>query len=288
MLKPGIQLYSVRQSLHKDPYGTLAKVADAGYRYVEAANHNARKDPGVGFGVPASAMKEHLERLGLQIVGSHINPLDINSIDDVLDYHQELGNEQIGCDIEFYPYNNLDYVKERCSVFNAIGERCRQRGMRFYYHNHYQEFQIFDSKTVFQWIMEYTDPELVFLELDTYWVARGGVDPVALIQEHNQRLVLLHQKDFPKEAPQPLSMYDGLINPDATINMDVFDATKHPRCFVEIGSGSLPIQDIINAAQDAPHLEYILLEQDHTQLDEILSIQRSMEGFKKFTGIAWE
>lgn len=145
-VKVGIQLYSVKNALKERPYETLRQVAEAGYRYVEAANHDAENDPGVGFGMPAHQLKEILDELGLQMVGCHVNPLREDQLPGVLDYHAELGSTQIGCDIEFYPYGDVDYVKRRCRVFNRIGELCQQRGMRFYYHNHYQEFQRFGDK----------------------------------------------------------------------------------------------------------------------------------------------
>lgn len=286
-LKVGLQLYSVRQSLQKDPYRVLAQVAGAGYKYLEAANHDAANDPGIGFGVPVDKMKASLEELGMSIIGSHINPLRAELIDRILDYHEVLGNQQVGCDIEFFPYGDIDFVLRRCELFNHIGKKCKDRGMRFYYHNHYQEFQKFGDKTVYEIIMDNTDPSLVFIELDTYWAARGGKNPVELIKKYKDRVVLLHQKDFPKDAPQNLVMYDGIINPERLINMDVFLATKHPLCFTEIGTGVLPIQDIIDTAKEAPYLEYIILEQDHTQLDEIESIKVSMEAFRKFSGVEW-
>ncbi len=289
-LKVGIQLYSVRESLKADPYGTLAKVAEAGFKYLEAANHDAANDDGVGFGVPADALKKSLADLGMSIVGSHINPLDPARIPAVLDYHQELGNKQIGCDIEFFPYQDMDYVMRRCELFNKVGELCQERGMRFYYHNHYMEFQKFgpENKCVEDIIMENTDPGKVFLELDTYWVFRGGQNPIEYIQKYKDRLVLLHQKDFPSEAPQPIDVYDGILNTNANIDMTVFGAVKNPLCFTEIGTGILPIQDIIDTAQDCPNLEYIVLEQDHTQLPEIESINVSMNAFRKFKGIEWD
>ena len=211
-LKVGIQLYSVRNALSADPYGTLAKVAEAGFKYVEAANHNANEDDGVGFGVPAKAMKESLDRLGMKIVGCHINPLNPDRLPAVLDYHAELGNRQIGCDIEFFPYGDIDFVKRRCELFNRVGELCRERGMRYYYHNHFQEFQRFGDKTVYEIIMENTDPELVFAEMDTFWITRGGADPVELIERYRDRLLLLHQKDFPADAPQPICMFDAGVD----------------------------------------------------------------------------
>ncbi|MFC7391620.1 sugar phosphate isomerase/epimerase family protein [Scopulibacillus cellulosilyticus] len=279
-LKFGVQLYSVRRSLQKDPYGTLAKIAEAGFKYVEAANHHADKDDGIGFGVPANKMKESLDSLGMSIVGCHINPLNLDRLPAVLDYHEALGNKQIGCDIEFYPYNDIDYVLRRCELFNKVGEMCKERGMRYYYHNHYQEFQKFGGKTVYEIIIENTDPSLVFLEMDTYWMTRGGQDPVQMIEKYKDRLILLHQKDFPKNAPQPLVMFDGIVDIEKEITFNTFEATIDPLCFTEIGTGVLPIQDIINTARNASNLECILLEQDHTQLDEIESIKTSINGFR--------
>ncbi|KIL42498.1 hypothetical protein SD70_00995 [Gordoniibacillus kamchatkensis] len=284
-LKVGIQLYSVRQAMKADPYGALAKIAEAGYKFVEAANHNADTDDGFGFGVPANKMKEVLDNLGISIVGSHINPLKLDRLPAILDYHQALGNKQIGCDIEFYPYNDLDYVLRRCDLFNKVGEMCKERGMRYYYHNHYQEFQKIGNKTIYEIIMENTDPSLVFIELDTYWIIRGGQNPLHLIEKYRERLVLLHQKDFPQHAPQPIVMYDGVVDPNRDITDSIFTMTKNPLCFTEIGTGILPIQSIIDAAGAAPNLEYILLEQDHSQLDEIESIKTSMNAFHKFSNI---
>ncbi|MDO4357005.1 MAG: sugar phosphate isomerase/epimerase [Clostridia bacterium] len=287
-LKVGIQLYSVRNALSADPYGTLAKVAEAGFKYVEAANHNAAEDDGVGFGVPAKAMRESLERLGMQVVGCHINPLDLNRLPAVLDYHAELGNRQIGCDIEFFPYNDPDFIRRRCDLFNRVGELCRERGMRYYYHNHFQEFQKVDGETIYDFILRHTDPSLVFVEMDTYWMTRGGQDPVELIRKYADRLVLLHQKDFPANAPQPICLYDGVVDEHREISWEVFERNVLPECFTEIGTGVLPIQNIIDAANAAPHLEYIVLEQDHTQLGELPSIRVSMDAFRRFNGISFE
>lgn len=286
-LKVGIQLYSVRQSLQADPYGTLAKVAEVGYKYIEAANHNAASDPGIGFGIPPQKMRDTLERLGMSIVGCHVDPLKPEMLDEVLDYHQAIGNPQIGTGIDFFPYNDIDFVLRRCELYNKVGEMCRERGMRYYYHNHYQEFQTFGDKTVYELIMDNTDPELVFMEMDTYWMIRGGQDPMKFMEKYTDRLLLLHQKDFPKDAPQPKVMYDGLVAPNQDISMEVFGSTLDPLCFTEIGTGILPIQEIINSAQSAPNLEYIILEQDHTRLSEIESIKTSMEAFRRFSGVQW-
>lgn len=285
-IKVGIQLYSVRNALAARPYETLDAVAKLGYKYVEAANHNAAVDDGVGFGVPAENMKATLDKNGMQIVGCHVNPLRLDRLPAVLEYHQKLGNKQIGCDIEFFPYMDMDYLKRRCEFFNAVGRKCKEYGLRYYYHNHYQEFQKFGDQTVYDFIMENTDPEYVFIEMDTYWITRGGYDPIDYINKYKDRIVLIHQKDFPADAPQPICMFDGIIMPDADITHHVFSATKYPVCFTEVGTGVLPIQSIIDALADAPNLEYLILEQDFTSYaDELESIKVSMDAFKNLRGI---
>lgn len=285
-IRIGLQLYSVRQSLAADPWGTLEAVAEAGFKCIEAANHNALTDPGVGFGVTAPELRTRLESLGLSIVGCHINPLDVSILPRALDYQAELGNNQIGCDIEFFPYGDREYILRRAEIFNQVGELARERGMRFYYHNHFQEFQRIGDQYVYEMILENTDPDLVKIEMDTYWMYRGGVDPVEWMERYADRIVLLHQKDFPKTSPQPLNLFDGVFGEQETIDIDVFMERKDPRCFVEIGTGVLPIQQIIDAAATLPNLEYMILEQDYTQLAELESIRTSHRAFgESFTGI---
>ncbi len=275
----GLQLYSVRQSLQRDPWGTLESLAGLGVRRIEAANHAAAVDDGVGFGLSADELTERLSAYGLELVGCHVNPLDLDRLPAVLDYHHRVGNRQIGCDIEFYPLHDREYVLRRAETFNEIGRLCAERGMRFYYHNHYQEFQEIDGTPIFQLIIDYTDPALVFLELDTYWIYRGGHDPLDWLQRYPERVILLHQKDFPADAPQPLNLYDGVVDPAGPITMESFLATLEPRCFTEIGTGTLPIPAIVAATESLPNFECLLLEQDHTALTELESVRVSLAAF---------
>jgi sugar phosphate isomerase/epimerase len=287
-VRVGLQLYSVRNALARDPWGTLARLAEAGFTRLEAANHHALTDPGVGFGVAAPELRTQLANLGLSIVGCHINPLQLDILPRALDYQAELGNTQFGCDIEFFPYGDRDYVMRRSELYNQVGELARARGMRFYYHNHFQEFQRFGDDDVYDLILDNTDPDLVKLELDTYWMYRGGQDPIEWMTKHADRVILLHQKDFPAAAPQPLNLYDGIVSPTETIDMAVFDERKDTRCFTEIGTGVLPIQRILDAAAALPNLDYLILEQDHTALDEVESVRTSRDAFaSNFSGISW-
>jgi sugar phosphate isomerase/epimerase len=224
-------------------------------------------------------LRRRLNDLGLSMIGCHINPLDVAILPRALDYQAELGNSQFGCDIEFYPVGDLDFVSRRCEVFNNVGRLARERGMRFYYHNHFQEFQSIDGKSVYSHIIANTDPRLVYFEIDTYWMVRAGQNPIEWMKRLGERVVLLHQKDFPAQAPQPLNLFDGVFSPTETIDMAAFDQRKNPLCFTEIGTGVLPIQEIIDAGLALPNLSHIVLEQDHTQLDELVSISTSLAAF---------
>ena len=284
-VKVGIQLYSVRNAMAADPEGTLARLAELGFTRVEGANHTADVDPGIGFGIAADRLAAALQETGVSIVGSHINPLDVDRLGPTLDFHASIGNPGIGCDIEFYPYGDVDYVKRRADAFNRIGELCAERDMVFYYHNHFQEFQEFDGTPVYEILLENTDPEFVKIEMDTFWVYRGGHDPIEWIRRYPDRVILLHQKDFPADFAEPLNLYDGIVDPRENITFDRFLAVKNPLSFVEIGTGMLPIQDIITAVEALPAFRCLLLEQDHSVHEDLESARISREAFGRFTGV---
>lgn len=286
-LRIGLQLYSVRTSLAESTPKTLQRISELGFHYLEAANHAASTDDGIGFGVPADELRTMFDDLDLQTVGCHVNPLQLERLPAILDYQQEIGCRQIGNDIEFFPRGDRDYVLRRADFFNQVGQLCAERGMRFYYHNHYQEFQSGDDEFVYQTILDNTDPGLVFVEMDTYWVSRAGQSPIEWMQRYPDRIVLLHQKDFPAGAPQPMNMYDGIVDINADIDLRLFESVEDPLCFTEIGTGVLPIQDIIDTALTLPNLEYMLLEQDYSQYNDVQSIERSRDAFAAYRGITW-
>jgi len=282
----GIQLYSVRNSLAADPEGTLNALADLGLTRLEGANHRALTEDGIGFGISADFLAEIMRDRGIEIIGCQINPLGLDRLPAILEFQQKIGNTRVGCDIEFYPYNDLEYVKRRAEFFNQVGRVAAERDMEFFYHNHFQEFQRFGDKTVYELLMEYTDPELVKFELDTYWAYRGGANPIDLIETYTERFVLSHQKDFPDGAARPLNLFDGPLAADASIDMPLFLELEEPAEFAEVGTGILPIQDIIDAANKLPNLKYMLLEQDFASGTELDSVRTSFEAFKRYENIA--
>lgn len=281
----GIQLFSVRNGLQTDPAGTLKALLELGFSRFEGANHQAATDDGIGFGIGPDLLSELIMERGAAVIGCHINPLDPDRLPRVLDFHQQIGNPRIGCDIEFYPYGDVDYVKRRAEVFNQIGRLCAERGMEFYYHNHFQEFQRFGDDQVYRLLLDNTDPELVSFEMDTFWAYRGGADPLEWFDEFADRYILIHQKDFPADAAQPLTLYDGVVDPAGPITMELFEQVALPETFTEVGTGVLPIQDIINAADRLPNLRYVLLEQDHSSRGELESVKISRDAFLGYDNV---
>ncbi len=283
-LKVGIQLYSVREDMAKDPIEAMKKVAEIGYKCLEVANSKAEEDPGVGFGVSAEELLKALEGTGAHVVSGHIRPFTSETAPAIIEFHKKIGNKYIGQSADFF--TSYEHLLERCSYYNEMGKLCAEHGMKFIYHNHYHEFQKIDGKYVLYHIMENTDPNYVSFELDTFWAMRGGVCPVEVIKTLGDRLIMVHQKDFSKTTDSPINLLendDGVL-----IDRDSFGTKGYkPEDFCEVGTGIMDIQKIIDAANEAG-AEYIILEQDHTQRAPMESIQISMDNFKRYSGIEWE
>lgn len=284
-LKVGIQLYSVRNMMKEDPIGTIKKVADAGYKYIEVANHKAMEDDGVGFGVSAEELNSLLAEAGASVVSAHIYPFNEENYKRVIEYNQKIGNHTVVYPMEIF--KNRDEVLRVAELCERMGALAHSEGMQFLYHNHYQEFQEFEGERVLDTILKNTCPDHVNLELDTFWTMRGGLDPIEMMKLYGTRIKMLHQKDMSKDTVTPVNMFD-VVGKDAYINHELFVSTKCHDDFVEIGYGRMDIQGIIDMANAVGGIEYIILEQDATKLNELDSIKKSMVGFKKFQGIAWD
>lgn len=309
MLKVGLILYSVRDEMARDALGTVEKVGRLGYRNIEVCNHNAINDPGCGFHIDASKLKEIFDRFGSKVISAHVFPLEKADLQAVLEYNQTLGNRNIV--IPIGKFSTYDDLMRQCEGFNRIGRICREAGVTCLYHNHDTEFRTFHGKSILDHIAENTDPNWLSLELDTFWTMRAGLDPVGQLKHFGKRVKLVHQKDFAWDSMAPLNTI-GLtpeereMKPAEEVGMDGNSsyaknggkvsaevAESEARrirntAFTEIGTGIMPIQRIIDAANQYTEAEYIILEQDYTRMEnQLVSIEKSMEAFRKFSGIEW-
>ena len=284
-IKVGIQLFSVRNMMQKDPIGTIEKVAQAGYKYLEPANHDALHDDGIGFGVPADELKKSLDKFGVKIASVHIFPFNEENCRKIIAYNQRIGNNTI-C-LPMTMFNNREEVLKVAEYCNRMGKIAKEAGMQFLYHNHYHEYQKFDGETVLDTIVSNTDPDYVGLELDTFWTMRGGYDPCEVMKKYAGRIKKLHQKDFSKTTISPVNIFSA-IGEKAHIDMDLFKKYDRPEDFTEIGCGTMDIQKIIDTANTIGGIDYVFLEQDFTALpSELESIKVSMANFKKINGLSW-
>lgn len=285
-MKVGLQLFSVKESMSLDPEATFKRIAELGYRYIEPyASPIAGDESSFGLRMSLKKAKALLSDLGLQVVGAHYYPLASEGFDDFCKYYRALGAKQVGCGGAHFPRGRKD-VLLKCELMTDDAEIARHNGLKYYYHNHYREYQMFEGEQVIQTIMNNTPTDLVHYEIDTFWAARGGVDPVEEMLRWKNRLIpLIHQKDFSRTARVPLNIWD-YTRQDFPITAAFDGTTRLPEIYTEVGEGILPIQDYIEAANKVG-VEYILLEQDKSEIGEMESIEASMNAFKKFHGVEW-
>jgi sugar phosphate isomerase/epimerase len=282
-LKVGIQIYSVRKNMANDPVETIRKVAEIGYKYLETANLFNPNDYGTGFGGSAREIRKILDGFGSKIFSAHVFPLDLTNIDKVLDYYNELGAEYL----HSKPlYGTVDDVKRQAELFSRLGEKCREKGIRHGIHNGFTPY-CEDGSYSLDRMAEFTSPEDLLFEIDTYWAMRAGKDPVELIKKYKERIHIIHQKDCPKD-------FHGVMNMNSVIPMgsqsshEVISKVLKEDEFCEIGTGTMELQKIIDITIAATKASFIVLEQDFTTLDEFDSIKLSMNNFKKCYGLVFD
>jgi sugar phosphate isomerase/epimerase len=199
----GIQLYSVRDDMKKDPLATLKALADMGYKYVEHANYINRKF----YGYSATEFKKILEGHGLKmrsghtVMGKEHWDTAKKEFTDAWKYTVE-DAAIVGQEIVISPWldeslrKTYDDMLRYMEVFNKSGELCKKSGMRFGYHNHNFEFsQSLNGKKVYDIILENTDPSLVAQQLDMGNLYGTGADAYEIVKKHPGRFLSMHVKD---------------------------------------------------------------------------------------------
>lgn len=276
-LSIGLQLFSVKDALQRDYIGTLEKLAQIGYTNLEMVIRKTDEGLSLGGDMTPSEVRRQLDRLGMKAVSSHTRVNEETDWEGIIAANQEIGSTGIGCSIAFFA--NKQDVLNFCESFNRYGEICKSGGMQLYYHNHFQEFQVFEGETVMDLMLAHTDPQLVKFELDTYWAVRGGVDPIEWMRKLGDRCIMLHQKDLPAAA-QPVNWLD-VFGANSSITIDELYKTQDPAHFTQIGQGTLPIADYLKEATSLGHANYVFVEQDVTAGDEVEGVATSYRNLEK-------
>jgi sugar phosphate isomerase/epimerase len=241
----GIQLYTVRRDFQRDVEGTLARVAEIGFKEVEFAGYPAGVAP---------SLKAILDRLGLSAPSSHQGMQAIRADwGRTLDDAAALGQRYIVVpSIGREERQTLDGWKRVAALFNRAGEEARARRIQFGYHNHDFEFAPIEGTIGYDVLLAETDPQLVAMELDLYWMTRGGKDPVEYFAKHPGRFPLLHVKDM--------------------------DATPE-RGFADVGKGTIDFRRIFARAKQAG-VKHYFYEQDLTPGPPLDSARASYDYLK--------
>lgn len=188
-----VQLWSFRDDFKKDVPGTLKRVHELGFTYVELAGY---------YGMTAKQFRAELDKAGLKAVSMHIEyEVARDKIDEVIKDAKILGVQHVGV-----PWIQSPFTKEDClaaiKVFNQAGKKLSANGLKFFYHLHGYEF-VADKAgkgTLFDLLMTKTNPRYVYMQLDTFHVAYPGQDPVKLMQKYPGRFLSLHIKDIRKDV----------------------------------------------------------------------------------------
>jgi sugar phosphate isomerase/epimerase len=185
--KIGLQLYTVRKAMQTDVEGTLARVAATGYQEVEFAGY---------FGKSPAEVRAMLDRHGLSAPAVHVGSIAPDQWRASLDAAATIGHRYVV--VPWIPAEEratLDGWKRVAENYNRIGTEARAAGLQFAYHNHDFEFVPVEGRVPFDVLLESTDPQLVQLEIDLYWITKGGQDPFRYFQRWPGRIPLVHVKD---------------------------------------------------------------------------------------------
>jgi sugar phosphate isomerase/epimerase len=248
----GLQLYSLRDQLPKDVKGVIAQVAKAGYSEVETFGYSAQN----GFwGLSAKDFSALLKANGLKTPSGHYG-LDeffgagkMDQFNSYIDAALATGQTYI-----VVPSLNHDFIKTAAD-FNSIADKlnkaaavCKTHGLKLGYHNHNFEWKETEGTTFYDTILAKTDPTLVSMEMDIYWVVRAGHDPVKIFEKHPGRFAMVHVKDMDKANNE--------LN-------------------TEIGSGTIDFKTILGKAQLAGIKHFIVEQENYINIDPYKSLAQS-------------
>ncbi|HUD45905.1 MAG TPA: sugar phosphate isomerase/epimerase [Candidatus Baltobacteraceae bacterium] len=267
----GLQLYTVRDDMEKDPVGTLKQLADMGFKNVEHANYVDRKF----YGQSAVEFKKTLDDFGLKMPSGHTVmgkqhwDQSKNDFTDAWKYTVE-DAAVMGQHFVISPWldesmrANMDDFKRYMDVFNASGELCKKSGMKFGYHNHDFEFNTqLDGKRLYDLILQYTNPSLVIQQMDMGNMYGAGGRALDLVKQYPGRFASMHVKDEIKSSQAgEMGGYESTI----------------------LGRGVIPVKKVIDAGRESGGTTDFLIEQESYQDQTPLECAKEDYGIMKKWG----
>ena len=232
-----IQLYSARDLIgNAEKYAqnheaVLKALAEMGYTSVETANYS----DGKFYGVSPEQFKADVEAAGMKVLSAHSNyklskeeiaAADLSKAlawwDVAIPAHKAAGMEYIVIPSVGRRPETLQGVQVLCDYFNAVGQKCKDAGMKFGNHNHAYEMEKVEDKIMIEYLIENTDPSLVFFQVDVYWAAYGHYSPADLFNKYPGGFTLLHIKDKKEIGQSGMVGFDAVFGNAEVAGMQDF------------------------------------------------------------------
>ena len=242
-----LQLYTIREAMKADVKGSLKKVSDIGYKYLELASYA----DGKFYGIEPAEFKKIVTDLGMEILSSHTQVeakgITLDNAKKMTEDHAKLGVKYcIQPWVVEEARRTVASFQKMVADWNKVGAIMKDAGIQFGYHNHNFEFGTLEGKVpYFDVFLAELDKNLLTMELDLFWATKAGQNPVDIFKKYPGRFQLFHMKDmFTKQAP--------------------FYTTTGVTDFAPVGAGVINFREIL-AAKEVAGLKYMIVEQDQSR-----------------------
>ena len=255
--KPGMVSYTYRKSLAKDAAATLDTIKNLGITDMEFSSL---------FGKTAQEMRQLLDARGIKCSSYGVGYPDLlNKMTEVAQNAKTLGASFVR--VAWIPHQGdftLAMAQKTVEDFNRFGKILKdEHGLTFCYHNHGYEFQPHENGTLFDYIVQNTDPKYVSFEMDILWTFFPGQDPAALLNKYGNRFKLMHLKDLKKGVQG---------------NMSGGTSPEHD---VPLGTGQLDIPAILKAAKKAGVEHYYIEDESSSIATQVPQTIAYLKNLKK-------
>ena len=248
--KIGLQLYSLRDVIGKDPKGILKSVAEFGYKELETYGYKEGKF----FGLPAKEYGDYVTSLGMRNMSGHYG-IDLvkNNWEQTCADAKLIGQQYVVVPYLTEEYfKTLDDVKKTCAIINKGGEVAKKNGLKMGYHNHAFEFKQVEGQVMYDVMLKELDPS-VSMEMDIFWVVNAGVDPIQYFEKYPGRFGQWHVKD-----------------------MDKTDRSKN----ADIGTGSIDYKKMFAQAKKSGMKHFYVEQENNYVPDPVGAVQTSAKYIK--------
>jgi sugar phosphate isomerase/epimerase len=280
----GLNLFSVYRELNEDYFGTLEKVAEMGYQNIELISSNFSTGERFTDTFSLPVIKRNLDELGLKAFAAHEGVAPGKAIidgswDQIIEENAALGCQSIVFPMAFI--SGREDTLQTAEHLNVIGKKCKQAGLDFYYHNHAHEFKRVGETSLFNLLVEHTDPELVKFELDLVWVMRGGYNPISLLEKLGNRCDMIHQKDLGTHV-DPINIFTALSEENNEDTMKLYSEVVKPTDFVNLGTGIMNFEETYQKLNKMGIVRYAIVENEGQQGNKFTSIASDLKVMEKY------